>query len=398
MVKLLNKKVIVVFILSLLILILSIMFYIVITTTGIILKPNIKCNFRDEVYLKDYIYKLDGVLQNNHKIDTNYVGEKELKIIYKNKYGFYKTKKFNIEIKDITPPTILVNNDLIIEQGYEKKIEDRVLCADDYDDDIKCELDGSYNLEQPGTYPLSMTATDKSNNSTTKKFNLVVTKSKEQISNKESLEFVSYEDIYKKYKNNNNLIGVDISKWQEEVDFKKIKENNVEFVMLKLGGQKDKGSKLELDPTFKNNIEEAQKEGLKVGIYFYSHASSIKEAKKQASFVLNNIKNYNIDLPIAFDWENWTTYNSYNISFNSLNNIAKAFMNEIKSSGYKTLLYSSEYYLDNNIWFYKDYKNVWLANYGKVEYLGNYDMWQLCSDGRITGINTYVDIDILYLN
>ena len=86
--KLLNKRIIIIFILSLLILILFIIFYIVITTTGIILKPNIKCNFRDEVYLKEYIYKLDGILQNNHKIDTNYVGTKELKIIYKNKYYF----------------------------------------------------------------------------------------------------------------------------------------------------------------------------------------------------------------------------------------------------------------------------------------------------------------------
>lgn len=398
----LTKRAIIVFLLSILVLFLSISYYIFITTTGIILKTNLKCNFRDKVYLKDFIYKLDGVLQNNYKIDTNHVGVKELKIVYKNKYGFYKTKKFNIEIKDITPPTILVNNEFNVEVGYSKSIEDAILCADDADDNVKCELNGSYNLDEKGVYPVSMTATDKSKNTTTKKFNLVVTESRKKNKNEEedntnSLEFVSYNDIYKKYKNKDTLIGVDISKWQEEVDFKKLKESNVEFVMLKLGGQKKKGSKLELDPTFKSNIEEALKEKFKVGVYFYSYARNESEAKKQAKFVIDNIKKYNIELPIAFDWENWTNYNSFNMSFNSLNTIAKSFISEINNAGYKSLLYSSEYYL-NNVWFHQDYKNIWLANYGKVEYLGNYDMWQLCSDGRVDGINTYVDIDVMYLD
>ena len=396
--KILNKRVIILFLLSLTTLLLSIIFYVLFTTTGIILKPNPTCNFRDKVYLNDYIVALDGKLENDHLIDTNYVGKKKLKIIYKNKYGFYKVKEFYLEIKDVTKPTILINNELTVEVGYEKKIEDIILCADDYDDNVKCEIEGSYNLEEQGTYPLSIKATDKSNNTTNKNFNLTVIK-KEQVKEEttESLEFVSYKDIYKKYKNNNTLIGVDISKWQEEVDFKKLKDNNVEFVILKLGGQPKKGEKIELDPYFKNNIEKAKEQGLKVGVYFYSYAKNTKEAKEQAKFVINNIKNYDIDLPITFDWENWQSFNSFNISLNTLNNIAKTFLTEINNNGYKSNLYSSEYYLEN-IWFNKDYKNIWLANYGKVKYQGNYDMWQLCSDGKVEGINTYVDIDVLYLN
>ena len=394
--KIINKKVIILFILSLTALLLSIIFYILITTTGIILSPKLSCNFRDKVYLKDFILSLDGTLENNHIIDTNYVGNKKLKIIYKNKYGFYKVKEFTIEIKDITEPTILINNEFTVEAGYEKKLEDVILCADDYDDDVKCELNGSYNLDEPGTYHLSITATDKSNNSLTKNFNLIVT-SPLIKKNDESLEYVSYKDIYKKYKNNNTLIGVDISKWQEEVDFKKLKDNNVEFVILKLGGQPTKNKQPELDPYFKNNIEKAKEQGIKVGIYFYSYAKNTKEAKEQAQFVINNLKEYDIDLPISFDWENWQSFNSFNISLNTLNNIAKSFLEEINNNGYKSNLYSSEYYLEN-IWFNKDYKNIWLANYGKVKYEGKYDIWQLCSDGRVEGINTYVDIDVLYKN
>ena len=395
--KIFNKKVILLFLLSLTALLLSLMLYIIISTTGIILSPKLSCNFRDKVYLKDFILTLDGSLENNHRIDTNYVGKKKLKIIYRNKYGFYKVKKFTIDIKDVTKPTILVNNEYVVEKGFNKRLEDVILCADDYDDKVDCKIEGSYNMDEVGVYPLSMKATDKSNNSTTKFFNLKVIMKSLKIEDDNPLEFVSYDDIYKKYKNNNTLIGIDVSKWQEDVDFSKLKDNNVEFVIIKIGGQPDKNEDVILDPYFKKNIEGALSNGLKVGIYFYSHASSVKEAKKQADFVLNNIKNYKIDLPISFDWENWSTFNSYNMSLNTLNNIAKSFMLEINNSGYKSNLYSSEYYLEN-MWFNKDYKNVWLANYGKIKYQGKYDIWQLCSDGKVDGIDSLVDIDILYLN
>ena len=391
-----NKQVILIILAGLTSMLLSIVLYVIVSTTGIILKPNPSCNFRDKVYLKDFVVTLDGTLENDHKVDTSHVGTKKLKIIYKNKYGFYKIKEFNLEIKDITKPTILVNNDYTVEVGYEKKLEDVILCADDYDDNVKCEINGSYNLDEEGIYPLSITAKDKSNNTTTKNFNLNVVKPTIQ-KEENNLEFISYQDIYKKYKNNNTLIGIDISKWQEEVDFKKLKDNNVEFVILKIGGQSNKGENITIDPYFKNNIEGAIDNGLKVGIYFYSHASNVKEAREQAKFVLDNIKDYDIELPISFDWENWSSFNSYNISLNTLNNIAKSFMLEINNSGYKSNLYSSEYYLEN-IWFNNDYKNIWLANYGIIKYQGKYDMWQLCSDGKVDGINTFVDIDVLYLN
>ena len=381
-----NKQVILIILAGLTSMLLSIVLYVIVSTTGIILKPNPSCNFRDKVYLKDFVVTLDGTLENDHKVDTSHVGTKKLKIIYKNKYGFYKIKEFNLEIKDITKPTILVNNDYTVEVGYEKKLEDVILCADDYDDNVKCEINGSYNLDEEGIYPLSITAKDKSNNTTTKNFNLNVVKPTIQ-KEENNLEFISYQDIYKKYKNNNTLIGIDISKWQEEVDFKKLKDNNVEFVILKLGGQSDKNKKTELDPYFKKNIENAKKNNLKVGVYFYSHAKNTKEAKEQAKFVLDNIKDYNLDLPITFDWENWQNFNSYNISLNTLNNIAKTFINEIKNNGHESNLYSSEYYLEN-VWFNKDYKNIWLANYGKIKYQGKYDIWQLCSDGKVEGINT----------
>lgn len=290
----------------------------------------------------------------------------------------------------------MINNEFTVTEGYNNKLEDVILCADDYDDNIECNISGSYNLDEVGSYQLSITATDNSDNTTTKNFTLnVIEESKENNNTEES--FVSYKEIYNKYKNNNTKIGIDVSKWQQKIDFKKLKENNVEFIMIKIGGQKSINSDITLDPNFKTNIENALKENIKVGLYFYSYAKTPEEAKEQADFIIKNIKNYNVELPIAFDWENWDTYNSFNLSFNSLNNIAKAFIKELETKGYKTLLYSSEYYL-NNIWFNEDYDNIWIANYGNITYQGNYDLWQLCSDGKVEGIDTYVDIDIMYLN
>ena len=112
---------------------------------------------------------------------------------------------------------------------------------------------------------------------------------------------------------------------------------------------------------------------------------------------MKHIKKYKVELPIAFDWENWTEYNSFNLSFNSLNNIAAAFIEEIEKNGYESLLYTSEYYLDT-IWFAQDYNNIWVAKYGTLEYRDNYKLWQLCSDGKIDGIDAYIDIDVMYLN
>lgn len=391
------KKALIIFIFSITIFLTTSLSYLFFNTKGIILKPDLTCNFRQEIYLKDFIYKLDGTLKNNHKIDTNIVGEQKVKAIFQDEHGLYKVKTFTIKVQDITPPVILVNDEYVVKKGYDGNLKDDILCADDTDDNVTCTITGSYNLDSVGSYPLTITATDASNNTTTKNFTLnVIEPPKDDSNNNKEESFVAYKDVYSKHKNDNTLIGVDISKWQKEVDFSKLKESGVEFVILKIAGQQKINGDIIMDPNFKKNIEEALKQNIKVGLYFYSYAKTEKEAKKQADYIIKNIKDYDIELPIAFDWENWDEYNKFKLSFNSLNNIAKVFMEELERKGYDTLLYSSEYYL-NTIWFNENYDNIWLANYGKINYEGTYRMWQLCSDGKVDGISEYVDIDVLYL-
>ena len=133
-----------------------------------------------------------------------------------------------------------------------------------------------------------------------------------------------------------------------------------------------------------------------MGLYFYSYANSIKNAKEDALWVIDQIKDYKIDLPIAFDWENWSKFNSFHVSFNTLTKSAGEFIKTLKDHGYDGMLYSSKTYLEN-IWLENDF-NTWLAHYTKkTDYDGRFKCWQRTSLAKIPGItvNT-VDFDICY--
>lgn len=390
----------IIFLLLFLIFLCSLVLYLHFTNTeDLVPKKNMSFNFRQTVHTRDLIEKLNGRLLTNALVDTNTVGKRKVQVSYYNHYGFIENKYVEIEIKDITPPTVVVNSTYYAEKGDKYNLLDKIFCADDYDDNVSCQITGDYNFDKVGKYPLKIVATDHSNNVTSKSFSLVVSDKTDAIKDKQpslSTTTTDFKNIYKKYKNNNTLIGLDLSKWQGQVDFDKIKAQGVEFVMLKIGGQSEKSGKLELDPYFINNIEEALKRELKVGVYFYSHATSTDEARKQAGWVVKNLKEYHLSLPIAFDWENWNQYTSYHLSFHTLNNIANTFFTTLETKNYQTMLYSSKYYLDT-VWYKEEY-NTWLAHYttdskDKAEY----NMWQLCNDGKIEGIDNLVDIDILYL-
>ena len=133
-----------------------------------------------------------------------------------------------------------------------------------------------------------------------------------------------------------------------------------------------------------------------VGIYFYSYANSKNDAIKEAKWVISKIKKYNVELEIAFDWENWSEFQEFDLSFYHLTEAAQAFIDTVEKAGYKGMLYSSKNYLEN-IWLPLK-GNIWLAHYtSQTTYEGKYKVWQLCNNGKVDGINdNYVDIDIMY--
>ena len=137
-----------------------------------------------------------------------------------------------------------------------------------------------------------------------------------------------------------------------------------------------------------------KKQGIELGVYFYSYAKSEEDARAQAKWIVKKLNGQKLELPIAFDWENWSSFNKYNVSFKHLNDIAYAFIDEVEKNDYEGMLYSSAYYL-KNIW--KDYDKVWLAYYtDNNDFSKPFNIWQLSSKGKVNGISGSVDIDVLY--
>ena len=359
-------------------------------------------NTNVEVYSKiktsDLINSINGELVEDNYINTSVLGKKEINFQYINEENIKIPYSFEINIVDTTNPSISWNN--ITAYIGDKNFIDNTFCGDNYDDKPKCYIDGEYDINTPGTYPVTYVSKDSSGNVSKRDINLIVKEKPKKVTNTSSTyKFTSYtpiEDVISYYKKKDNQIGIDVSKWDKEINYKKVKESKVEFVMIKLGGRDGLHGDLYLDPNYKKNIEGFTKENLPVGVYFYSHASNKEEAIEEAKFVIKNIKKYKIDLPIAFDWENFNTYKKYNMSFHTLNEVADSFLKHIESKGYEPMLYGSKYHLET-YWENNKYK-TWLAHYvNETNYQGKYYMWQLRNDGRVNGIDqSVVDINVMY--
>lgn len=370
-------------------------------TSGYKLIDNLQIEVYSKKNISDLIKEIDKKLITNTKINTKKLGKQEIKFIYENKKGKKRTGIIKIEVVDKENPLIWVSGSYSIKVGSKVNLEEEILCADNYDKNPTCKIEGTYDLNQPGIYNLTYIATDNSGNEEKAAFKLNIYETKKvEETEKNNIEEVSktiFQEVVEQHKNKNTEIGIDVSKRQKEIDFQKVKDAGATFVMIRVGSQKGIGGEYTLDPYFKENIENAIKNNLKVGVYFYSYADSNKEAKKQATWVLKQIKKYNLSLPIAFDWECYHSFNQMELSLFGLNEVAESFLKKIESAGYDGMLYGSKNYL-NSIWKYHDY-NVWLAHYTKqTDYKSDYIMWQLCQDGKIDGITTDVDINVLYKN
>ena len=355
----------------------------------------LEIEFNKEIKLSDLIVSINGELIDDFKIDTTIVGEKEINFKYINEEDIKVPRKVTIKIMDKTPPVIWLGSSYSVNVGTTKKLEDMIMHGDDYDDNPKCTIIGEYDLNTVGNYNLTMKVEDFSGNITKKDFLLKVVKPSNSSSSSKVVT-IPFEKLYNEYKNDNTTIGIDVSKWQGDIDFDKIKEAGVEFVFIKLGGQNGIGGEYYIDPKFERNIEGFKNVGIPVGLYFYSYANSPTQAKKDALWVIDQIKNYKIDLPIAYDWENWSKFNDFHVSFNTLTKSAGEFINTLKKSGYDGMLYSSKSYLES-IWLENSY-TTWLAHYtSNTDYKGTYKCWRRTSSAKIPGItvNT-VDFDICY--
>ena len=199
-----------------------------------------------------------------------------------------------------------------------------------------------------------------------------------------------------------SYVGVDISKYQDYVDFVKLKKAGIDFVMIRVGARGYGSGQLVLDDYFADNIKRASDAGLMIGVYFYSQAVTEDEAIEEANMVLENIRDYKIDYPIAYDMEFVANDDARidSLSRAERTTIAKAFLDTVENAGYNPIIYGNKEWLIKEIDMSKlTAYDVWLSQIADVpDYPYRFTMWQYKDDAVIDGIAGYANLNISFVD
>ncbi len=196
-----------------------------------------------------------------------------------------------------------------------------------------------------------------------------------------------------------SFLGIDVSVFQGDIDWTAVKNDGVDFVMLRIGyrGYGPEG-KLGVDDKFEENYRNASSAGLKVGAYFFSQATTAAEAREEASFVLDRIRGLSLDYPIAYDWEHidYDNARTDNMTNEQISECAAAFCDRISAAGYPALIYFNRElgYFNYDLSMVSDC-HFWVAEYVSVpSFVFDYKIWQYEKTGRVNGIEGNVDMNI----
>lgn len=217
-------------------------------------------------------------------------------------------------------------------------------------------------------------------------------------------KLVCQSDIMKYYEEGKqtSFVGTDISKYQDYVDFVKLKKAGVDFVMLRVGARGYGSGQLVLDEYFTDNIKRATDAGLDVGVYFFSQAVNEAEAVEEANMVLQNIKDYQITYPVAFDMEYIANDTSRidNLSKTEKTTITKTFLDTIKNAGYIPMIYGNKEWLIKYVDMSKlTAYDVWLSQQQDIpDYPYKFSMWQYSNSGTLDGIAGYANLNISFID
>lgn len=195
------------------------------------------------------------------------------------------------------------------------------------------------------------------------------------------------------------ILGIDVSTWNGNIDWNKVKNSGVSYVIIRTGFRGSTQGALVEDNRFRQNIQGATNAGLKVGVYFFSQAVNEVEAVEEASMVLSQVKGYHLAYPVFIDVEP-SGGRADALSSGNRTKVINAFCQTIQNAGYKAGIYANKTWLAQkmNISALSGYK-IWLAQYNStVTYGGRYDMWQYSDKGTIAGINGQVDMNLSYLS
>ena len=205
-------------------------------------------------------------------------------------------------------------------------------------------------------------------------------------------------------------LGIDVSKYQGSIDWEQVAQSGVEFAMIRVGYRTKVTGIIYEDPGARYNLQEATKNGLLVGAYFFSSAVTEEEAREEAAWVADFISRYQITYPVAYNCEDFQSPDSrqYGLGSEERTTIACAFLDTISAAGYTPMFYASRNEMEGNAQWNMDtlgsrYR-VWVSQYPEQPYpetpastySGSHAMWQYTSQGKVAGIRGSVDVNLAY--
>lgn len=209
-----------------------------------------------------------------------------------------------------------------------------------------------------------------------------------------------YEEDYLTCLTQESVRGIDVSKYQGQIDWQQVKDSGVEFVMIRTAyrGYGQSGV-LKEDEYARTNYENAKAAGLKVGVYLFSQAVSVEEAREEALFLLEIIKDWQLEMPVAYDWECLADdYRTVGVDSRTLTDCAKAFCDEVEAAGFDSMIYFNPNQSRTMMYLAElvDY-GFWLAMYtDQMTYEYKVDMWQYTKEGAVAGVSGNVDINLWF--
>ena len=199
-------------------------------------------------------------------------------------------------------------------------------------------------------------------------------------------------------------VGIDVSFWNNDIDWQAVKAHGIDFVIIRVGGRGWSSGVLYDDSRTQEYLRGARAAGLKIGVYFYSTAITPYEAVEEASVALSTIGNIQLDYPIFIDLEYSGDYpegRSDTLTASERAEIATAFCETVRNSGYRAGVYSGQNFYKHAIDYGSISKyTVWLASYtvdNKLpDFAYRYDIWQFTDRAKINGIDGGVDMNVIF--
>ena len=209
-----------------------------------------------------------------------------------------------------------------------------------------------------------------------------------------------YQGRYLKLIDGESITGIDVSYHQKDIDFKKVKASGVDFVMIRVAYRGYESGKIVEDTYARTYLEQAKEAGLDIGVYFFSQAITPEEAEEEAYFVLGIIKDYEITMPVVYDWENVSADDArtHNMDRRTLTDCSKVFLETIEAAGYWPMLYFNRRQSERLLYLseLKDY-DFWLAAYtDRMRFPYKIKMWQYTESGHVPGVEGDCDINIFF--